>query len=60
MFRNIVIVTSDLGDVRKAARMAGDTARQMQPSSLRLVVAYAPVPDFLGTAPKAPTEWPHA
>jgi nucleotide-binding universal stress UspA family protein len=47
MFNHILLAADDLDHSRKAARLAGETARRMQ-SDLRIVVAYPAVPDYLG------------
>jgi nucleotide-binding universal stress UspA family protein len=50
MFNNILLAADDLEHARKAAQLAGETARRMRSSSLRIVVAYPSVPDYLGGA----------
>ena len=46
---NILLVADDLEHARTAARMVGETARRTQASDLCVVVAYPPVPDYLGS-----------
>ena len=48
MYDKILFVADDLGHAIQAARMVGETARRMQSSQLSIVVAFPPVPDFLG------------
>ena len=47
MFENILVAVDGSEHASKAARMAGDLARQMQ-SNLRVVIAFDPVPTYLG------------
>jgi len=47
MFNHILLAADDLDHARRAAQVAGDTARRMQ-SDLCIVVAYPSVPDYLG------------
>lgn len=49
MFNHILLAADDANQARTAARMAGETARQMHSASLRIVVAYPSVPDFIGS-----------
>ena len=49
MFNRIMLATDDLDHAQEAAKMAGDAARQLHASNLCIVVAYPPVPEFLGT-----------
>jgi nucleotide-binding universal stress UspA family protein len=47
MFKNILVAVDGSEHALKAARMAGEFARQMQ-ADLRVVTAYEPVPTYLG------------
>jgi nucleotide-binding universal stress UspA family protein len=47
MFKNILVAVDGSEHALKAARIAGDLARQMQ-AELRVVTAYEPVPTYLG------------
>lgn len=47
MFKNILVAVDGSEHAQKAARVAGDFARQMQ-ADLRVVTAYDPVPTYLG------------
>ena len=47
MFKNILVAVDGSEHALKAARIAGDFARQMQ-ADLRVVTAYDPVPTYLG------------
>lgn len=46
MFKRILLAAEDLDHARKAAHLAGDTAREMGASSLCIVVAFPPTPMF--------------
>ncbi|MGA2080693.1 MAG: universal stress protein [Holophaga sp.] len=48
MFDNILLAAENVDHSIQAAKVAGETARAMNSSSLCIVVAYPPVPDFLG------------
>ncbi len=47
MFKNIMVAVDGSEHGLKAARVAGDIARSMQ-ADLRVVVAYDPIPAYLG------------
>jgi nucleotide-binding universal stress UspA family protein len=47
MFKNVLVAVDGSEHALKAARVAGDFARQMQ-VELRVVTAYEPVPTYLG------------
>lgn len=47
MFKNILVAVDGSEHALKAARVAGDFARQMQ-ADLRVATAYDPVPTYLG------------
>ena len=47
MFKNILVAVDGSEHALKAARIAGDFARQMQ-ADLRVVTAFDPVPTYLG------------
>ena len=47
MFKNILVAVDGSEHALKAARIAGDFARQMQ-AELRVVTAFDPVPTYLG------------
>jgi nucleotide-binding universal stress UspA family protein len=48
MFKSILLAVDGSEHAIHAARMAGDLARVMQTESLRIVVAYDPIPSYLG------------
>jgi nucleotide-binding universal stress UspA family protein len=48
MFQHILLAAEDSDHSMNAARMAGETARTMNSSSLCIAVTYPPVPEFLG------------
>ncbi len=48
MFKNIVLAVDGSEHALHAARMAGDLARTMNPENLWIVVAYDPIPVYLG------------
>jgi nucleotide-binding universal stress UspA family protein len=47
MFKNILLAVDGSEHALKAARIAGDFARQMQ-AELRVITAFDPVPNYLG------------
>lgn len=48
MFKNILLGVDGSEHALHAARTAGDLARAVQAETLRIVVAYEPVPSYLG------------
>ena len=48
MFKNIVLAVDGSEHALHAARMAGDLARTMNSENLWIVVAYDPIPVYLG------------
>ena len=48
MFERILLAVDGSEHGLNAARMAGDLARAMKSERLRIVVAYAPIPSYLG------------
>lgn len=48
MFKNILLGVDGSEHALRAARVAGELARTMGAESLRVVVAYDPVPSYLG------------
>jgi nucleotide-binding universal stress UspA family protein len=48
MFKNILLAVDGSEHALHAARMAADLARTMQSEHLRIVVAYDPIPPYLG------------
>jgi nucleotide-binding universal stress UspA family protein len=48
MFDNILLAVDGSGHALHAARVAGSLANAMNAKTLRMVVAYAPIPPYLG------------
>jgi nucleotide-binding universal stress UspA family protein len=48
MFEKILLAVDGSEHALRAAKLAGDLARTLKPEELRIVVAYDPVPSYLG------------
>ncbi len=48
MFENILLAFDGSEPARKAAKMAADLARCVSSATLRIVIAYDPIPTYLG------------